>query len=434
MNPHRRSFWMVTITTAAMALIAAGLSTAATPTEEKKVATYANPIIARGAGADPAVMLHGGVYYFYSTNRDMAVFTSTDLVHWRKGRAVLPREFRGVWAPEVYRHPEDGKFYLYYTKRYKIGVAVAERPDAMFKDLGLLAINGIDAHPFRDDDGRLYLYFTHTPSFTMYCVPMKGPAETGGPVTKCFEISQAWEKHDFAINEGPWMIKRDGVYYMLYSGSNGQTVHYAVGYATAPTPIGPFTKYEKNPVFANPGVIHGPGHGSVTRDRAGQLWHLYHQKPDTQKGWRRDICLDPVAFDEAGVFGGTPTRGVARPAPNCDPRLVWSPDIHPRGAVFNDRVEVTLTSMTKGAEIRYTVDGTEPDESSPRYAGAFEVAETAAVRARAYTDGMKPSTVSRQRFTRTDKPLPANPAPNAAAGDPPFEVFVTPVLGWKKPE
>jgi hypothetical protein len=211
-------------------------------------------------------------------------------------------------------------------------------------------------------------------------------------------------------------------------------VYYAVGYATAPTPIGPFTKYEGNPTFANPGVINGPGHGSVTRDRAGQLWHLYHQKTDTRKGWSRDICLDLVAFDDNGVFGGTPTRGVAQPAPNCDPMLVWSPDIHPRGAVFNDRVEVSLTSLTQGAEIRYTVDGTEPNESSPRYAGPFAVSETVTVRAQAYKEGMKASTVSRMRFTQTDKPLPANPAPNAAAGGPPFDVFPKPVLGWKKAE
>jgi len=397
------------------------------------VATYTNPIlpIQRRAGADPAAIYHDGTYYFYSTNAGLNVFTSTDLVHWTKGPRVLPEEFKGVWAPEVYRHPEDGKFYLYYTRRYKIGVAVADKPDAEFADLGYLAIPGIDAHVFRDDDGRLYLYFTHTPPFSMYCIPMKSPTETGGPVTQCFEISQDWEKHDFPINEGPWMLKRDGVYYLLYSGSNAQSIYYAVGYATAPTPVGPFTKYAKNPVFKNLPAINGPGHGSVVRDREGTLWHLYHQKVDTRKGWARDICLDRVAFDDTGVFGGTPTRGTSQPGPVMDPSLVWSPDIHPRGAVFTDRVKVTLTSRTPGATLRYTLDGSEPGPSSPRYDGPFDLTGAATVRARAWKEGMRTSTVSRMRFTPADGPLPENPAPNAPRGDPPFEVFAKPNPNWK---
>jgi len=399
------------------------------------VKTYTNPILSkdRRGGADPAVILHEDTYYYYSTNRGLNVFISKDLVNWTKGPQVLPDEFKGIWAPEVYGHREDGKFYMYYTKRYKIGVAVAERPDAMFKDLGLLVINAIDAHMFRDDDGRLYLYFTNTPTFTMYCVPMKSPTETGGPVTKCFEISEDWEKHSFPINEGPWMMKRDGVYYLLYSGSDAQSVHYAVGYATAPTPIGPFTKYGKNPVFQNLPTIYGPGHGSVARDRAGKLWHLYHQKTGTTKGWARDICLDPVSFDTQGVFGGTPTRGAPQPVPVCDPSLVWSPDIHPRGAIFNQQVKVSLTSHTEKAEIRYTLDGTEPDVSSPLYEAPFTLSRTTTVKARAFKEGMRASTVSGMKFVLTDQVLPDNPAPNADPGDPSFDVFARPVLNWKPP-
>jgi GH43 family beta-xylosidase len=399
------------------------------------MSTYTNPILSKdeGGGADPAVLLHNEKYYFYSTNAGLNVFVSDDLVHWKKGPQVLPDEFKGVWAPEVYHHPEDGKFYMYYTRRYKIGVAVADRPDAMFKDLGLLVIDAIDAHPFRDDDGRLYLYFTHTPSFTMYCVPMKSPTEPGGPVSRCFEISQDWEKHSFPVNEGPWMVKRDGTYYLLYSGSNAQSIYYAVGYATGPTPIGPFTKYAANPVFQDLKKVLGPGHGSVTRDRAGGLWHLYHQKVDAKEGWARDICLDAVAFDERGVFGGTPTRGDPRPAPACDPSLVWSPDIHPRGAVFNRPVVVSLTSRTPGAEIRYTLDGSEPGPSSPLYEKPIMVSESLTVKARAFKPGMKTSAVSSMRFTRTAERLPENPSPTTTPGDPPFKVFPKPELNWQPP-
>lgn len=397
--------------------------------DPEPVATYSNPVL--DGAADPAVILHDDTYYLYSTNSENVVYTSKDLVHWTKGPKILPESFRGAWAPEVYFHPEDGKFYLYYTMRYKIGVAVADRPEGPFTDLGFLAVPGIDAHLFRDDDARLYLYFTNTPSFTMYCIPMKSPTETGGPVTKCFEVSQDWEKNSFALNEGPFMQKRDGKYTLLYSGSNGQSIYYAVGAAFAPTPIGPFTKYEKNPVFQDLERIKGPGHGSITKDRNGDLWHVYHQKIEPTIDWKRDIAIDPMAYDADGVLRGVPTRGQAKPAPASSSNLIWSPDIHPRGAIFNKSVDVSLTSLTEGAEIRYTVDGSEPGPSSRVYEKPFPLSASATVQARAYKSGMQTSAVTSEQFTLTDRELPANPSPNADPGDFPFDVFPKAVIDWK---
>lgn len=398
------------------------------------VRTFKNPILPleRQAGADPAVIWYEGLFYFYSTNPDNSVFVSSNLVNWAKGPSVLPPELKGAWAPEVYFHPEDGRFYMYYTHKYKIGIAVADRPDAMFTDLGFIALSGIDAHLFRDDDSRLYLYFTHTPDFSMHCVPMKSPVETGGPVTQCFEISQAWETNSFSINEGPWMEKHNGVYTLLYSGSDGQSRYYAIGCATAPTPIGPFTKYPDNPVFQDLEHVSCSGHGSVTFDRTGQLWHLYHQKIDTQKNWIRDICLDPVRFDKNGRFGGTPTRGVEQPVPVMDSDLVWVPEICPRGAVFNTPVTVSLSSRTAGAEIRYTVDGSEPGPKSALYTKPLILKDSTVVKARAFKQGMRGSTVAAQSFTHTDQAPAPNPSPDAAPGNPGFDVFPKPVFNWKE--
>ncbi len=391
--------------------------------------TYSNPLF--DDAADPAVILHGDTYYLYSTNTDNVVHTSKDLVHWTRGPEVLPKTLKGAWAPEVYHHPEDGKFYLYYTLRYKIGVAVADRPEGPFTDLGFLAVPGIDAHLFRDDDGRLYLYFTNTPTFTMYCIPMKTPTETGGPVTKCFEISQDWEKNNFAVNEGPYMQKRDGNYTLLYSGSDGQSIYYAVGAAMAPTPIGPFVKYENNPVFQDLENVKGPGHGSITRDRNGELWHVYHQKTKPSIGWDRGIAIDPMAYDADGVLRGIPTRGREQPVPACSPELVWSPDIHPRGAIFNKTVDVSLTSRTDGSEIRYTLDDSEPGLDSLIYEKPFPVSASTTVLARAFKDGMQTSAVTAEKFTRIDGELPPNPSPNADPGEFPFDVFPKAVKDWK---
>ena len=111
----------------------------------------------------------------------------------------------------------------------------------------------------------------------------------------------------------------------------------------------------------------------------------------------------------------------------------WFPGIHPRGAVFNRSVDVTFSSRTPGAVIRYTLDGREPNESSAVYEKAVTLNRTTTVRAKAWKAGMRSSAVSRMRFTRTDAGLPDNPAPHAPAGDPPFEVFPAPNPDWTPP-
>lgn len=389
--------------------------------------SYKNPLMEPSGGADPAILHHEGTYYLYTTNAAGSVFLSTDLVNWERGPQVIPDHLKGAWAPEGYHHPEDGRFYLYYTYRYKIGVAVSDRPDGPFEDLGFLVIPGIDAHPFRDDDGRLYLYFTHTPDFTMYAIPMFTPTEPGGPATRCFEVSADWERLGHAVNEGPWMLKQDGTYYLFYSGGSGQTRHYSIGYATAPTPLGPFTKFRGNPVITGTESLYGPAHGSFTMDQTGQWWHLYHQKTDPEVSWRRFVCIDPLDYHpETGTFSGVPTKGVERAGPVLEAERVWIPEISPRGAYFYEQVEITLACRTADAAIHYTLDGSEPGPDSPLYEGPIQLDRSALVKARAIREGMKTSGVARMRFVRTNFQSPEAPFTHYPTGNPPFLLYPSP--------
>ena len=117
--------------------------------------TYRNPVIA-GTLADPAVIFHEGKYHLYCTgdNHSYHVYYSTNLVDWTKGPKVFQPGERNVWAPDVFRDPKNGRFYLYYTVNGRIGVAVADRPDATFADRGTLFSSAIDAHMFYDGEGK----------------------------------------------------------------------------------------------------------------------------------------------------------------------------------------------------------------------------------------------------------------------------------------
>ena len=111
------------------------------------------------------------------------------------------------------------------------------------------------------------------------------------------------------------MLKRDGVYYLMYSASPADGPHYAVGYATAQSPTGPFAKHPGNPIARQGNGVYGPGHHCVIEGLNGRLWMVYHQQNSEQPGWKRFLAIDPLWFDPAGVIHTRTTRGTTHPSP-----------------------------------------------------------------------------------------------------------------------
>ncbi|MCL5024147.1 MAG: glycoside hydrolase family 43 protein [Nitrospirae bacterium] len=287
--------------------------------------TYRNPVLVEtvvgpvqglmGIG-DPSVLFYRGRYYLYPTgdNHGYDVYLSADLVHWRKGPRVFHSAGSGAWAPDVHFNPADRKFYLYYTVDGRVGVAVADRPDGTFIDQGVLVVNAIDADMFLDDDGRYYLYYARYPDFAICVQPMEDAVRKKGEAFKLIGPDQPWEKKGEAITEAPWMMRHNGRYYLLYSGGGANTRHYAIGYATSKSPLGPFVKYAGNPVMKEGNGVFGPGHCSVIGTPDGEFWMIYHQKEDASVNWKRIICIDRIWFDDKGALHGKATRGTLRPA------------------------------------------------------------------------------------------------------------------------
>jgi beta-xylosidase len=285
--------------------------------------TYQNPIIS-GNLADPAVIRHGGVYYLYATgevdgDNGTRVYTSTNLVDWVRGGVVFRPGQPHVWAPDVWRDPNSGRFYLYYTVDQTVGVAEADNPRGPFQPKRKFFDRAIDAHLFGDDDGKLYLYFVQLPGFRISVQPMATPTEPIGEPRVMLKPESEWEKRAGHVTEGPWIIKRQGRYYLIYSGSGADTPDYAVGYAVADSPLGPFTRAPHNPIVQRSAGLFGPGHGCAIQDAQGQWWHVYHQKRNDRVEWDRFICLDPLWFDADGALHGRATRGTPWPAPAVAP-------------------------------------------------------------------------------------------------------------------
>ena len=68
---------------------------------------------------------------------------------------------------------------------------------------------------------------------------------------------------------------------------------------------------------------------------------------------------------------------------------VESPTIEPASGIFTsgEKVEIKIHTGTENAEIRYTLDGSEPDQHSKLYAGLLEIDKTLTINAKAFKKG-----------------------------------------------
>ena len=78
------------------------------------------------------------------------------------------------------------------------------------------------------------------------------------------------------------------------------------------------------------------------------------------------------------------------------------PVIVPKDILFADSVKVTISSDIDGANIYYTLDGSEPDESSTKYSGPVCIKESCTLKAVAYREGFLPGEVVTSQYQKED--------------------------------
>ena len=135
-----------------------------------------------------------------------------------------------------------------------------------------------------------------------------------------FNPMHAWERYGemneypgVAWIEGPWVIKRNGIYYLEYSASGTQWKTYAEGYYTATSPLGPYTYAPNNPLLRKTeGLVTGTAHGSIVKYKD-EWWQFYTIVLSNPPGGRR-IGMDKVEFDADGLMYCTVTD-TPQPAP-----------------------------------------------------------------------------------------------------------------------
>jgi beta-xylosidase len=279
---------------------------------------------------------------------------STDLVHWMPAGRALVRPDAALgdsyWAPEVACH--EGRWYLYYSvghgdRGHHLRVAVADGPLGPYLDAGALTSPdevpfAIDPHPFRDDDGRWYLF--HARDFidehdaegrdvrvgTALVVSELRAMTRLGPTRPVARARCDWQRYerdrtmygqsrDWHTLEGPYVVRHAGRYWCLYSGGCWQDASYGVDYVVADRIEGPWSDAgaETGPrvLRSVPGHVLGPGHCSVVDAADGRgSWLAYHAW-DTARSARR-LCIDPLEHTADGPRARGPTW-TRQPAPHA---------------------------------------------------------------------------------------------------------------------
>ena len=193
---------------------------------------------------------------------------------------------KGFWAPQLVK--ENGRYYLAYTANEQVVLAESPSIYGPYTQKNIMPVDGseknIDPFLFKDDDGKWYLYYVRFNKGN-YIWVAEFDFEKGQirPETRkqCFTNTDEWEMTSnykaVPIMEGPTLIKEDGVYYLFYSANHYRNIDYAVGYATAPTPYGPWTKSANNPIIHRNSVGDiGTGHGDLFWDLKQKPYYIYH--------------------------------------------------------------------------------------------------------------------------------------------------------------
>ena len=291
-----------------------------------------NPAIP-GYFADPTIKKFGDTYYMYATTDGSGagfgpaqVWTSKDFVNW----TLMPMNWpdsHWIWAPDVIRHT-DGRYYYFYCQPCIIHCGVSETPRGPWKNIlgeseavlvpDRFVTNAItlDGQTFVDDDGSVYLYWGTWGIYKGFgCGAGKmTPDLKGFTETRLIPNTEAVD-----FFEAPFVLKRNGIYYFMYSSGSCHDHTYRVQYATSDHPLGPY-EYKGCILETNEdGTVHGPGHHSILKE-GDDYYIVYHRhdNPHSNRGFHRQLCMDKMEFAADGSIRKViPThKGVGALAPS----------------------------------------------------------------------------------------------------------------------
>ena len=265
--------------------------------------------------ADPSVAEINGTFYFYATTDGTGkglstaglpvVWKSKDFLNWSFSGSLFSSNYDAkYWAPStpVYK---DGHYYLFPTLDNRITAIVSDSPEGPFrtpdgKDLNktsgwhhfpITAGNPIDAEVFRDDDGTYYMVWSQRyigklkPDFSGF---------DGDP--------QPIQTKRGGYSEGPFLRKRNGIYYYFYTLGGNENYQYAYMLSRS-SPLGPWEAPEQDVIATTDREqgVYGPGHGCFFNPQGSPQWYFVYLEYG-RSGTDRQVMADKMNFNDDGTI------------------------------------------------------------------------------------------------------------------------------------
>ncbi|KAI0196344.1 carbohydrate binding module [Astrocystis sublimbata] len=285
------------------------------------VARADNPIVQTLYTTDPApVVVDDRLYVFTghdengATNydmRDWRIYSTTDMANWQDhGSPLSLRDISwanaNAWAGQMV--PRNGKFYFYFPVRHStgpmaVGVAVSDNILGPYKDaIGkpLVENNEIDPTVWIDTDGQAYVYWGN-PNLSYVKLNEDMISYSGGVnkvqlTTQGFGTRNGNAQRPTTFEEGPWLYKRDSLYYMIYAAN---CCSEDIRYSTGPSATGPWT-YR--------GVIMPSGGKSFTNhpgiiEYKNNTYFFYHTGAlPGGSGYQRSVAVERFVYNSDGTI------------------------------------------------------------------------------------------------------------------------------------
>lgn len=297
---------------------------------------FCNPAPIHDIG-DPAVLCAEGAFWMVATSapNGFKLWRSTDMGRWEPQEMAYRIDpatswcTGSFWAPEI--HKVGDAYYLLFSALWyghntmRIGIARAEHPGGPYENLKNEPLFDpgyatIDAHLMIDADGTPYLYYARDCSENVvngvhtsqiYAVRLRDDLiEIASEPLLLTTPEQPWELRsggEYRWNEGPFVVRHDGRYWLFYSANYFQSRDYGVGVAVADSPTGPFEKPEGNPLLGwaadadGNALVSGPGHNACF-EAGGEWFTSYHThyQPHAPNA-DRQLAVDRMGFHADGT-------------------------------------------------------------------------------------------------------------------------------------
>jgi hypothetical protein len=310
------------------------------------------------------------------------VWTSKDFLNWSFEGSSFPPDFDlKYWAPSTIVR-KGGRYYSYPTLDGKITAVVADSPTGPFlapdgRHVTQATLNpfpipqksSIDAEVFVDDDGQAYMVWSRR-----RMVKLKPDLlSVDGPV-----IDLPTKRSGYS--EGPFLTKRNGIYYHFYTLGGDEAYQYAY-MMSRKSPLGPWEAPEQDIIATTNRAekVFGPGHGCFFHPQTSDQWYFVYLEYG-RGGTTRQIYADKMNFNADGTIqpiqltrtGVGALRSVTESQPNLALNCgVTASSTHPKSRVRPrqdqalDRVEAyTPANMVDGLNgTRWLADEGDPNPS-----------------------------------------------------------------------